>query len=85
MRAAQSGLYGTAQLIRLFHGAVSAWVLRAPLKQEGGMDRLIQSENIRCCQKLPERVTDESQRRLLLKLLSEEEVKSERVQSPKEG
>jgi rubrerythrin len=55
-----------------------------PLQQEGSMDRFIQSENIQRYRKLLERATDESQRQQLLKLLSEEEMKSPRVESPQE-
>jgi hypothetical protein len=55
-----------------------------PLRQEGSMDRFIRSENIQRYRKLLERATDESQRQQLLKLLSEEAMKSPRVESPQE-
>ncbi len=55
-----------------------------PLQEEGSMDRFIQNENIQRYRKLLERATDESQRQQLLKLLSEEEMKSRRLESPEE-
>jgi hypothetical protein len=54
------------------------------LEQEGDMDRFIRRQNIERYGKLLEQATDESQKKLLLKLLSEEEAKQPSDSLPKE-
>lgn len=75
-----SGLFREAGTICGLH----ALEVFMPLKTEGSMDRFIQDRNIQRYRKLLVRVSDETQRAVLLKLLANEEAKQAGGQPPKE-